>query len=383
MTVRILYAKKIMNRSQDVFTAAEITETFQSAIVYNQKLMKHDLKTAYFFIDPLMHPFEAGNQFYCGCLQIPLLYKLNCYKSGAGPLQALADAWQLIESHLYDAVFIFGYEPLLANKIKYSKETIQKSMDIFDGPSLIYCYNQLSHLLCSLYNISTEDFTALAVLLFQNYCRTYFRMNPQIPEPNPDPQKLDALGGDLFRLVDCANPNVNFAGGIILGSDLAADVMKIPTAKQVEVLAAKQAQVEGHPEKLASILGEKENIFPHLQHLFRQMQDETKLDFKRELAFDNLLLEVYTCYPPIPIAFLLAGGFIENLEQLPAFLEKYDLTVTGGLNLAGAPWNNPVLHGIIEMYRYLSEGKARYGLVHGNGGLGEVQSVALLKSPEI
>ena len=97
----------------------------------------------------------------------------------------------------------------------------------------------------------------------------------------------------------------------------------------------------------------------------------------------NALLEVYTCYPVVPMGFLLAAEMIASVEQMPAFLERYEVTVTGGMNLAGAPWNNPALHALIAMYKKMKSSPHRYGAVHGNGGLGFGQGVAILGKVEL
>ena len=59
-------------------------------------------------------------------------------------------------------------------------------------------------------------------------------------------------------------------------------------------------------------------------------------------------------------------------------IEGHPITVTGGMNLAGAPWNNPALHALIVMHERLLEGPEECGLVHGNGGVGGYQGVAIL-----
>ena len=103
------------------------------------------------------------------------------------------------------------------------------------------------------------------------------------------------------------------------------------------------------------------------------------MDVIEEFKKGNLLLEIYTCYPPVPIAFLLSTGMITNVRDLPIFLERYEMTVTGGMNLARAPWNNLALNGLIDMYEKLKESSTTYGLVRGNGGIGEIQGIALLE----
>jgi hypothetical protein len=91
------------------------------------------------------------------------------------------------------------------------------------------------------------------------------------------------------------------------------------------------------------------------------------------------LLEAYTCYPPIPIALLLATGFVNNINKISEFLKHHEITVTGGMNIARAPWNNPALNGLIEVTKLLVKGNSQYGMVHGNGGIGEAQGITVLE----
>ena len=52
-------------------------------------------------------------------------------------------------------------------------------------------------------------------------------------------------------------------------------------------------------------------------------------------------------------------------------------------NIARAPWNNPALNAVIAMYETLCarSAPATVGAVHGNGGLGYRQGVAILGEP--
>jgi hypothetical protein len=61
-------------------------------------------------------------------------------------------------------------------------------------------------------------------------------------------------------------------------------------------------------------------------------------------------------------------------------LSEREVTVTGGMNLARAPWNNPALNALIVMCERLNAGSATMGAVHGNGGLGYKQGFAILQN---
>ncbi|MDO0826030.1 hypothetical protein [Desulfosporosinus nitroreducens] len=139
-------------------------------------------------------------------------------KSGASPVQTLCDAKELINKDLYDAVFIFGYDPLLTNKHVYGKNIIKQAMDIFNGKSILECYNLISHRMCEEMGISKEFFLQLTDDLYINYLKTYVKNTNQKVTYDRG-RMLENLKGDLFRMTDCANPNIDFAGGVILAND--------------------------------------------------------------------------------------------------------------------------------------------------------------------
>jgi hypothetical protein len=374
----IIYAEEILDRSGGELTAAREKDVFREAGRIWRQLADAGQKSACFFVDPLLDTFAAANHFYFQILGCDRLHKLNCYRSGAGPIQALFDAQALVDHQLYDAVFIFGCEPLLTNRRLYGREAIRRAMDIFaDGGSLLNCYHVMSRLLCRELGLTDSDFYALAEALYQNYRRAFARLHPGADVADRG-RNLAALQGELFYLTDCANPNVDFAGGIIVSSATAAERLDVPAERRLDILAVRQAVVEGSPESLAKIIGRWPVLLPHLRDAFHALRRDCGLDLAREWRERRLLLDVYTCYPPIPLAFLLTCGFAASVAELPDLLREYPVTWTGGLNFAGAPWNNPVLHSLISLYQQLNALEAERFLVHGNGGVGELQGVALL-----
>ena len=373
----IIYSEKLTDRQGNNITQERLKEVFKDAITLNQKLSSNNKRIAYFFIDPLLKSFEAANSFYFNILGCDSIVKINTYKSGASPVQALFDAKELINTDLYDAVFIFGYDPLLTNKQLYGKEVIKQAMDIFSGRSILECYNLISHKMCEEMGISKEFFFQLTDDLYRNYQKTYARKTRR--EISYDRGRLlNDLNGDLFRITDCANPNIDFAGGVILVNDKTADFLNIKDGR-VKVSGVKYKMVSGIPEDIDKIVGYKDNIFTHMRSSFLEAQHQAKINVIKEFKNNNLLLELYTCYPPIPLAFLLTTKMVENIKELPEFLSNYELTITGGMNFARAPWNNPALNGLIEMYKTMKSATIPYGLVHGNGGIGEIPGVAILE----
>ncbi len=378
--MNIIYAGKITAKEEHQLTISAVKETFKEAIELHWKLVANQKRIAYFFIDPLLHSFEAANQFYFEVFECDTIDKLNTYKSGASPIQALSDAKELINAGLYDLVMIFGYEPLLSNKRKYGKEEVTKAMSIFESYTIIQSYNEIAHQLCIKLGISKDQFRSFADQLFQNYHQTYERLLDQ-EVPSKRGRQLDDMHADLFKLTDCANPNIDFSGGLILANEETSNLLG--NSHRITVSGVKYVSVKGTPHHIDEIVSKNGTIFPHLKEAFLKATDQSAVDVVREFKNRNLYLEVYTCYPPIPTAFLLASGLIENIDELPQFLQQYEVTITGGMNFARAPWNNPSLNALIDMYFKLKETNVKYGMVHGNGGIGEIQGVAILEDRSI
>lgn len=375
--VNIVYSEKINSSEGNQITIELLKEVFKDAIKINLKLSSSNKRIAYFFIDPLLKNFEAANNFYFNILLCNSIEKLNTFKSGASPVQAIFDAKELINTDLYDAVFIFGYESLLSDKQVYGKNVIKQAMDIFNGKSILECYNLMSHKMCQEMGISKELFFKLTDGLYRNYLKTYSK-NTSKEVSYERGRLLDNLNGDLFKITDCANPNIDFAGGIILVNDKTADFLNMN--EKVKVSGVKYSMVKGIPDNIDKIVGNKDNLFTHLKNSFLEAQNQAQIDVIEEFKNGNLLLELYTCYPPVPLAFLLSTKMVESVKELLEFLDRYEITITGGMNLARAPWNNPALNGLIEMVKIMKKGIASYGLIHGNGGIGEIQGVAILEN---
>lgn len=370
----VLYAKQSEDFSGEHLTVPYLRDFFSDAAALLARLREAGLRVAYGFIDPLMDAFEAGNRFYFQVLGSDSLPAIRAYRSGAGPIQALAEARALIEHGFCDAAAIFAWEPLQRDRLRLGRAELQKAMAIFGDVDLVQCYSALAARLAEHLGLDAGQFRHLADLLYENYGRTYRALCPGAALPEDRGRDLT----DLFRLTDCANPNIDYAGGLILGNDKALARLGRNGDAPVRLLAAAQEMVRASPSHVEAIAGTREDPFPHLRRVCRAIEQETGLSLPDLLGEGKLLLGAYTCYPPIPLAFLLCCGFVRSTGELPAFLARHEITVEGGISLARAPWNCPALRAAILMNEKLKAGPAPWGLVHGNGGMGETQGLALL-----
>lgn len=293
-----------------------------------------------FTIDPL----SAG-------WNTPLLE--NHFRSGNGPLEAIEIACQQLREHKSDLIIISGEDYL---KTGYTPEARRAFMEIYPGSTLLNAYTQLAEEWCLLHHIHTDDFKNLAQRLFENYSKTYSGILPD--------QNWFEFVTPLFRGVDCANPVIDFSGKILLARQDVA--LKLSIKKWVEIAGIATKQVE-----------KKEIVhYRHLHSVFESACQQAHINFNLNQAY----LEVYTCFPIVPIAFLYATGLAKSLEDAKKIIRDYPLTITGGMNLAKAPWNLPVLRTIIAMYeKLLQDDGISIAGVHGNGGLGERQGFMVLK----
>ncbi|MGK0289139.1 MAG: hypothetical protein ACI86H_000569 [bacterium] len=294
----------------------------------------------------------------------------NHFRSGCAPIMALEAGYQAIQEGTHQAILISG-EDLL--KTGYSREERHDFMNIYgdDAPSIPEGYNILAKIFCKKQGISEQDFIQYSENLFENYQSTYLVNGGSKLPSEAWFQKVTPL----FRGVDCANPVVDFSGKILLGNSSILKKCGISEESSVQVAGVKSVELANDGEES---LDEIAN-YQHLKTAFDESRNAANVDLSEALAQDNAVLEAYTCYPIVPIAFLFSSGLIKNVDEIPAFLEKYSITTTGGMNLGKAPWNNPALNGLIQVYEKMRSSKKQWGVVHGNGGLGYRQGIAFLQ----
>jgi len=299
--------------------------------------------------------------------------KEHHYRSGCAPIEALAAAKKLIENG-EAAVVISGEDHI---RTGYSREERLSKMAVY-GQSypLTQAYTDLAQAFSKNHNITEQQFKEFSTALFENY-KISFRnalSDTFTPELLPDLRWHKPIT-DLFRGVDCANPMVDFSGRLLLTRADIAEQLGVDKSQWLKVKAVGLSRLDGDGQDYLTDISRYE----HLQQAYQQACAEANIDFVQLFKTGDALLETYTCYPVVPMAFLLVSGLIEVLEDMPDFLAEHSITITGGMNLAKAAWNNPALNALVLMHQRLCDGQEKLGLIHGNGGLGYRQGIAIIE----
>ncbi len=345
--VYILAAEQIIDGRGDFNRSNEIIGKAQSI----------GLKFQTYTIDPL----KAG-------WNTPL--ENNHFRSGNSPFEAIKKASSDIKSNLADIAVISGRDYL---KSEYSRDERLSMMEIYEDKTLIELYTQLACQWCKQHKITQLQFKHLAKLLWKNYRSTYEQRH-QIDLPKT-PKKWLAPITSLFRGVDCANPSMDYEGKLILIEKntlrkLNTDIKPIGYIESIATENIEFKNLETIPE-IAK--------FEHLKQVIQDCETQSKIHIKDLFLRNQLILEVYTCFPIIPLAFITSAGIATNYQELEKVLKIHPVTLTGGMNLAKAPWNNPALRAIIDAVTLLKTNTEKRIGIHGNGGLGEKQGLIILK----
>ena len=335
--------------------------SLQHCLELEARLHQQGLQTPELIIDPLSTPWQSELEH-------------HHYRSGCGPLEALAEARRIIREGEAEAVVISGKDFI---RTAYERQERLDLMAVYgqDYP-LTKAYTELAEQFIHRHGTDAAHFHKLAHHLFENYKCTYRNViSDQLPpEQLPDERWYNHIT-PLFRGVDCANPIIDFSGRVLITNAVTADLLHIPQQERLEVSGVGLGFTPGdgkqHIDDIVS--------YEHLESAYRSACEDAGIDFARAFRDGDALLETYTCYPVVPMAFLLASGMVDMLEQIPEFLEQHLITITGGMNLGKGAWNNPALNSLIEMHHQLCTSEDHHiGAVHGNGGLGYKQGVAIL-----
>ncbi|WP_293268710.1 hypothetical protein [Neptunomonas sp.] len=301
----------------------------------------------------------------------------NHFRSGCAPIMALEHAQKLIKQG-HQAVIISGDD---AVKSGYQREERHKLMSVYaDDYSIAQLYNDLTDEFIKRHKISDTTFLELADALFTNHSRSHdiAKQQQRAHFPTPDAKWFNPVT-KLFRGVDCANPLVDFSGRLLLCSESLTQQLNVHQNKTVSISGVGLGLLDIDEAQQLSLIAKYE----HLSDAYQQACQQAGVDLNTLIIDNKVLMEIYTCYPIVPLAFLMSSGLVTSLNEVPDFLNQHLLTITGGMNLARAPWNNPALNGLIEMFHLLNTDSQQYGMVHGNGGIGYRQGVAILKSGRV
>lgn len=295
------------------------------------------------------------------------------FRSGCAPIEALAEAKKLIENG-EAAVVISGEDHI---KTGYSREERLNKMAVYGQHyPLTQAYTDLAHAFRDNHAITEQQFKDYSKALFDNY-QVSFRhalSDSFTPELLPDLRWHKPIT-DLFRGVDCANPMVDFSGRLLITRADIAEQLGVDKNQWLKVKAVGLSRLDGDGKDYLEDISQYE----HLKQAYQQACDEADINFVRMFKNGDALLETYTCYPVVPMAFTLISGLVDVLEDIPDFLAEHSITITGGMNLAKAAWNNPALNALVLMHHRLCDGPEKLGLIHGNGGLGYRQGVAIVE----
>lgn len=298
------------------------------------------------------------------------------FRNGCAPLQALNQAMALIDRKQESAVMIHGDDYL---RSQYDPADRRRMMAIYGHSlSLMEAYDNLAQRFLEKQDCDETTFREIARGLFTNYLNTYNMLlqSGEAFHDVPAENRYQYIT-NLFRYVDCANPVVDFQGRLLLVSSELADELCIEDSNRIAVggMGITELANDG-PDAIEEI-----SEYDHLDSAWIKCRKELGVDFRTQFLKGRALLEAYTCYPVVPMALLLSMGLVNSIRDIPDLLAQHSVTITGGMNLARAPWNNPALNGLISMYQRLSNGEGVMGAVHGNGGLGYSQGIAVLIRP--
>lgn len=286
------------------------------------------------------------------------------FRSGCGPIEALSVANRLIQEDECDLAVIHGKDFLRSEQSQNDRHT---KMAIYPEMAIPEAYTQLARHFYQHHGFTEAEFLQLRDAVFDNLKHTAEQLGLKLPAENWY-QPITSL----YRGVDCANPVTDFEGQIVVTSQ-DSSLPRLINPIEIKGVGIGIADKDGpeHARELAQ--------YHALEKACHYAEVQSNCDIAEVINSPTALLDAYTCYPVVPIALLMKGGGLQSVQSILDLLKTKALTTTGGMNLARAPWNNPALQGLIAMCQKLQENQG-LGLVHGNGGLGYRQGIALLSN---
>jgi hypothetical protein len=294
-------------------------------------------------------------------------------RCASAPLEVMLRARSLLASGVADLVVVTGRDHIRST-YRNDRSARHRLTRAYGEYSFLDGYERLTKAFLARNGVTVETFRHLSECLFANYARTWIEAAGG-PRPLPAARWFEPIN-DVFRGVDCANPSIDYDGCIVLARDERSSARYGNATHRVIVrgLGVEQACPDGieHVSEIAS--------YEHLRRAFDGACEEAGVPFRERFTRGEALLEAYTCYPVVPLAFLRMSGLVTTWEDVPAFLGEHAITVTGGLNLARAPGNNTTVRALIDIVERLGRpGTPTLAGVHSLGALGHVQAFCILE----
>jgi hypothetical protein len=293
-------------------------------------------------------------------------------KSACAPIEGLIAGAQRIAAGEIDAVMIYGSDPI---KSAFARKPTERHrlMQAYGERTFVEAFDEVAGAFRERLSMPMREFDELADCLFENYWATWTALEPRTRRPD---EKWFGKITPHFRGVDCANPSIDFEGALLattIDRALAADFDPARSAV-VRGLALEQRCDDGI-EHISEIVS-----YEHLKAAYEEGCHQAGLNLGSLLLDGRARVEIYSCFPVVPIAFFLATGLARDTAHMKQLLRQHPATITGGLNLARAPWNNSTLSALVQATEMIRTGTPVIG-IHSNAALGYKQGFAVLTAP--
>jgi hypothetical protein len=294
-------------------------------------------------------------------------------KGACAPIEALITAREAIAARATDAVLISGTDPIKTTFAENPHER-DRLMRVYGERTFLSAYDELADALRARLRLSEREFAHLAECLFENYWSTWKQLHPDAARPA---EKWFAKVTPHFRGVDCANPNIDFDGALLATTREYALAVGCEPADCAAIKGMSvERQSDDGIEHIPDIVS-----YEHLAAAYHDACEQAGLPIGELLVAGRARIEIYTCYPVVPIAFLYQTGLAHDPDSATEFLTHHPATITGGLNLARAPWNNSTLSTMIQATHMIRADRALIIGVHSVAALGYKQAFAILTTP--
>jgi hypothetical protein len=295
-------------------------------------------------------------------------------KSACAPIEALVEGNARIAAGELDAVLISGADAIRSGFAGRAAER-GRLMRAYGHRTFLEAFDELAGVLIERLSISSSEFDELADCLFENYWRTWSTLHPGAVRPDRMWFEKVTLH---FRGVDCANPSVDFQGALMATTReravaLGCDPLAAVAVKGMSVVRQCDDGIEHIPEIVS---------YDHLRDAYEEACGQASVSVGERWLEGDARVEIYSCYPVVPIAFLLTTGLAASPSEIGPLLAEHPATITGGLNLGRAPWNNSTLSAIVHAVEMIRAGTSIIG-VHSNAALGYKQGFLVLGAPTV